>query len=58
MKKLLRKFASEERGLESVEWAVLLSLIAVGLIGIVTSIGSIIQGKFTNAQSDLQVSGP
>jgi Flp pilus assembly pilin Flp len=58
VKKLLRKFFAEDQGLESVEWAVLLSLIAVGLIGIVAAIGGIIKGRFSNVQSDLITNGP
>ena len=57
VKKLLRKFFSEDQGLESVEWAVLLSLIAVGLIGIVASIGAIIHSRFQNVNNDLQSPG-
>jgi Flp pilus assembly pilin Flp len=39
MKKLLKKFVKDERGMETVEWAVMAGLILVGLIAIVSVLG-------------------
>jgi len=44
--KQLKRLINDDRGMESVEWAVLATLIVAGLIGVVAAIGSNIYTKF------------
>ena len=46
MKALVKKFVKDERGLETVEYAIIAGLIVVGTIATVVSIGVWVQGKF------------
>jgi Flp pilus assembly pilin Flp len=43
----MKKFFSDEQGLESVEYAIIAGLIVVGLIVVITSIGGKVLAKFT-----------
>ncbi len=43
----LKKFWSDELGLETVEYAIIAGLIVIGTIAAVTSIGVWVGGKFT-----------
>jgi pilus assembly protein Flp/PilA len=43
---LVKRFLAEEKGLESVEYAVILGLIVVALIGLVALIGTWVYGRF------------
>ena len=47
----LRKFWTDDRGMETVEWAILAALIVAGLIGIVTTIGGNVKTAFTGLQT-------
>ena len=47
----LRKFWSDDRGMETVEWAILAALIVAGLIGIVTTLGGNVKTAFTSLQT-------
>jgi len=44
-------FVGDDRGMETVEWAVLASLLVVGLITTVKLLGNQISNKFTNLQT-------
>ena len=46
-----RSFLKDERGMETVEWAILAALIVAGLIGIISSLGANVKTAFTNLQS-------
>jgi pilus assembly protein Flp/PilA len=46
MKRLLQKFLKNEKGLETVEYAIIAGLIVVGVIATVTSIGDWVGTKF------------
>ena len=50
MASLLKKFTSDERGMETVEWAVLAALIVAGLIGVVAGIGTNVKAAFQKLQ--------
>jgi len=50
---LLMSFFSDERGTETVEWALMTGLIVGGLIIIVATIGEWIWDRFERLQSDL-----
>ncbi len=47
MKSMLKRFASDERGMETVEYVVLVALIVAGLVVAVPTLINAIQGAFT-----------
>ena len=51
MKAMLKRLWKDEKGLETVEYAIIAGLIVVGTIGFVISIGTWVQGKFGNLDS-------
>ena len=53
MKSLLKKFVTEEAGLETVEYAIIAGLIVVGTIVAVASIGTWVSGKFSSLDSGI-----
>jgi Flp pilus assembly pilin Flp len=53
MKTLLKRFVSEEHGLETVEYAVLLALIAVALTAAIGLLSTAITGKFTGVTATI-----
>ena len=48
---IFRKFWADERGMETVEWAILAALIVAGLIGLVTTIGGNVKTAFTSLKT-------
>ena len=44
---LLKKLARDERGMETVEWAILAALIVAGLVAVITTLGTNVLNKFT-----------
>ena len=46
LKKLVKKVAADDRGLETVEYAVIAGLITVAAIATITAVGVLVQGKF------------
>jgi Flp pilus assembly pilin Flp len=54
MKNLLKKFLRDERGLETVEYAIIAGLIVVGTIGLIASIGGWVNTRFTRLDTDLK----
>jgi Flp pilus assembly pilin Flp len=48
---ILKRFARDERGMETVEWGVLAALIVAGLVGVVAGLGTNVKTKFTQLQS-------
>lgn len=53
MKALLKKFVNDERGLETVEWAVIAALIVTGLVGVITTLGTKVSAEFTALSAEL-----
>ena len=47
MLKIVRSFVRDERGLETVEWAILAALIVAGLVTVITGLGTNVLNKFT-----------
>jgi len=45
---IVKRFAREERGMETVEWAVMAALIVGGLVLAVTTLGGDIKTQLTN----------
>ncbi|MHC4772693.1 MAG: Flp family type IVb pilin [Planctomycetota bacterium] len=46
----LKRFLKDERGLETVEWAVIAALVVVGLIAVITGLGTNVKNKFQSLQ--------
>lgn len=53
MKNLLKKFVKDERGLETVEYAIIVGLIVGGLVIVIAAIGAWVNTQFTTLQTDL-----
>ena len=54
MKALVKKFVKDERGLETVEYAIIAGLIVVGTIVTIASIGTWVSAKFTELENGLE----
>ena len=50
---LFRTFVSDETGLETVEYAIILGLIVAGTIGIIVSIGNWVNGAFQTTATEI-----
>lgn len=50
----LKRFWNDEQGLETVEYAIILGLIVVATIGIISSIGTWVNGRFDAVNTELQ----
>ena len=49
--KTLVKFIKDEKGLETVEWAVIAALIVAGLVAIIQLLGNNVKNKFNQLQN-------
>lgn len=49
----VKRFVKDERGLETVEYAIILGLIVAGTIGVIISIGGWVNTKFTAVDTAL-----
>lgn len=49
MKRMLKRFINDERGLEASEYALLLALIAIAIVLAVTALKTAIEGEFNEA---------
>jgi Flp pilus assembly pilin Flp len=45
--RVIRRFVRDERGLETVEWAILAALIVAGLVAVISGLGNNVLNKFT-----------
>jgi len=54
MKNVLRKFWADDRGTETVEWAIIIGLIATGAVTLAVLIGGHVTDAFTNLETALQ----
>ncbi len=54
MRKMLKRFLSDERGTETVEWAIMIGIIAVAAIGAIVAIGGWVLGKFSALDTAVQ----
>ena len=52
----IKRFLKEEEGTETVEWAIIIGLIAVTSIATIVLIGTWVSGKFTDLNTALQAS--
>jgi pilus assembly protein Flp/PilA len=53
MRTLVNRLVRDDQGQDLIEYAILIGLITVGVVAIVASIGSWVQGQFTDLQTDL-----
>lgn len=51
MKTLLKRFVKDEKGLETVEWAVIAALVVAGLVGTITALGGNVLTAFGSLQT-------
>ena len=51
--RVVKRFLTDERGTETVEWAIIIGLIAVASITAILSIGNWVSGKFNQLAGDL-----
>jgi Flp pilus assembly pilin Flp len=51
---LLKRFIREEKGLETVEYAIIVGLIVAGLVAVIAAIGAWVNTQFTTLQTDLE----
>ncbi len=56
MKEKLLRFIREEEGTETVEWAIMIGLIAVASIAVIVGIGTWVNNKFTALSNALEAS--
>ena len=52
------KFLTDERGMESVEWAVVAALIVIGLTAAFLSLGQAVQNKVQALTGEISSGGP
>ncbi|MHC4294241.1 MAG: Flp family type IVb pilin [Planctomycetota bacterium] len=52
-KKAIARFISDERGLETVEYAVIAALITLAAIATITTVGALVNDKFTELATKL-----
>ena len=50
---IIKRFLTDERGTETVEWAIIIGLIAVASIAAIVSIGGWVSGKFNSLDTTL-----
>jgi Flp pilus assembly pilin Flp len=51
---VVAKFAGDQRGIETVEWAVIAAILVAGLVAAIGGLGSNVLNKFTVLQSATQ----
>lgn len=50
---MLKRFMADDRGLETVEYAIIAGMIVAGLIAVVVAIGTWVKGEFDALKTDL-----
>ena len=50
----VKRFVNDERGLETVEYAIILGLIVAGTIAIIVAIGAWVKNAFSAAQNEMK----
>ena len=50
---MYQRFMMDDRGLETVEYAIIAGLIVTGLVAIIVAIGVWVKGKFNSLKTDI-----
>ncbi len=53
VKEIVKRFVEDEKGLETVEYAIITGLIVVGVIGFIGTIGTWVAGQFNSLDNGL-----
>ena len=53
MLRSIKTFVSDDRGLETVEYAIIAGLIVTGLVAIIVAIGAWVKTQFSDLKTDL-----
>jgi Flp pilus assembly pilin Flp len=48
---IAKRFGRDDRGLETVEWAILAALIVAGLVAVISGLGNNVINKFTTLKN-------
>ncbi len=48
---VMKRFGRDDRGMETVEWAIMAAILVAGLVGVIGGIGTNVLGKFTSLQT-------
>ena len=51
---LIKRFLEDERGLETVEYAIMSGLVVAGLVGVIAAIGTWVKGRFEDLLAELE----
>ena len=51
---IVKKFVKDERGLETVEYAIIAALITIAAIGMIATVGQDVLARFTDLHNNLQ----
>ncbi len=51
LRTLVKAFLCDDRGMETVEWAVLAAILVAGLIAVISGLGTNVLNKFTALQT-------
>lgn len=54
LKHTIRKFVSDERGLETVEYAVMTALVVAALVAAITALSGAVVGRFGDTQATVE----
>jgi len=57
LKAILARFIRDDRGMETVEWAILAALITAGIVTAITTLGSNVQSAFTSLSNNTTPKG-
>jgi len=55
MRNAMKRFFKDEKGLETVEYAIILGIVVVATITSIVAIGTWVQGKFETLNAELQL---
>ena len=53
VREIVKRFLTDERGLETVEYAIILGIIVVGVIALVSRLGSWVKNAFNTVVTDV-----
>jgi len=53
----IKRFMNDDRGLETVEYAIILGLVVAGTIGLVAAIGAWVQTRFQDVADEIGAGG-